>query len=83
MSLVGIDFGIDEALAALGIKDVNEGTSTGSNNFSSGLLIESYSPVDGALIGKVRCTSKADFEKVVRTAASAFEKWRSKPAPQR
>lgn len=83
MSIVGIDFGIDKALSELGIKDVNDGTSTGSNNFSSGLLLESYSPVDGALIGKVKCTSKADYEKVIRTAASAFEKWRVKPAPQR
>ena len=42
-----------EALKALGIKEINDGTSTGSNCFSSGEIIESYSPVDGQLIGKV------------------------------
>ena len=47
MSKIAADFGIHDALKKLGIKDVNEGTSTGSNNFSSGDIISSYSPVDG------------------------------------
>ena len=47
-------FGIQEALAQLGLKEMNEGTSTGSNNFSSGDVLESFSPVDGRLIGKVK-----------------------------
>ena len=33
------DFGIKEALLELGIKDINEGTSSGSNNFSNGEII--------------------------------------------
>jgi aldehyde dehydrogenase (NAD+) len=43
----------------LGIKDVNEGTSTGLN----GEILESYSPVDGQLIAKVKTTTAADYEK--------------------
>ena len=54
MEAVATDFGIQEALKQLGVKDINEGTSTGSNNFSNGEIIESYSPVDGKLIGKVK-----------------------------
>ncbi len=83
MSKIATAFGLTDALKALGIKDINEGTSTGSTNFSSGEIIESYSPVDGALIGKVKTTSKADYEKVMTTATSAFKTWRQKPAPLR
>ena len=41
MEAVSADFGIKEALKQLGVKDINEGTSTGSNNFSNGEIIES------------------------------------------
>ena len=57
------DFGMKEALLELGLKDINDGTSTGSNNFSNGEIIESYSPVDGKLIGKVKSTTKEDLRK--------------------
>jgi len=83
MQAVATDFGIAEALKALGIKDINEGTSTGSNNFSNGELIESYSPVDGKLIAKVKSTTKEDYEKVMGVATTAFKTWRLTPAPQR
>ena len=77
------DFGIKEALDILGVKDVNDGTSTGQHNFSNGEVIESYSPVDGKLIGKVKTTTKEDYDKVMKTASAAFVSWRSKPAPLR
>ena len=77
------DFGIKEALDILGVKDVNDGTSTGQHNFSNGEVIESYSPVDGKLIGKVKTTTKEDYDKIMKTASAAFVSWRSKPAPLR
>ena len=83
MEAVVTDFGIKEALEQLGVKDINEGTSTGSNWFSNGEAIESYSPVDGNLIGKVKTTTSEDFEKMMSVATSAFKTWRTKPAPQR
>ena len=52
------DFGIQEALEKLCGKEINEGSSTGSQWFSNGDIIESYSPVDGKLIGKVKTTTK-------------------------
>ena len=83
MSTIASQFGMQEALQALGIKEVNDGTSTGSNSFSSGEIIESYSPVDGQLIGKVKTTTAADYEKVMQSATEAFKSFRAMPAPQR
>lgn len=76
-------FGIREALRQLGIKDINEGTSTGNHHFASGELLESYSPVDGQLIGKVRQSTPADYEKAMQSAVEAFKTFRVMPAPQR
>jgi aldehyde dehydrogenase (NAD+) len=83
MSTIASQFGMPEALKALGIKEINDGTSTGSNSFSSGKIIESYSPVDGQLIGKVKTTTAADYEKVMQSATAAFKSFRAMPAPQR
>lgn len=83
MTLIAVDFGIEEALDKLGVKNENNGTSTGSNNFSSGEIIESFSPVDGLLIGKVKSTSESDYERVIEAATDAFQVWRKKPAPER
>ena len=77
------DFGIKEALAQLGLKDINDGTSTGSVNFSNGEIIESYSPVDGKLIGKVKASTREDYDKAMDAATSAFKTFRAMPAPQR
>lgn len=83
MATVTVDLGIQEALKALKIKDINEGTSTGSHFFSTGETLDSFSPVDGGKIASVRTTSKADFDKVMAAATEAFKTWRLKPAPQR
>ncbi|NNK40687.1 MAG: aldehyde dehydrogenase family protein, partial [Winogradskyella sp.] len=83
MEALATDFKIKEALQSLGVKDVNQGTSTGSDWFSEGDIIESYSPVDGKLIGAVKTTTKKDYDKVMEAATSAFKTWRTMPAPQR
>ncbi|HPF96527.1 MAG: aldehyde dehydrogenase family protein [Mangrovimonas sp.] len=83
MEAIATDFGIEKALKQLGVKEVNEGTSTGSRWFSNGELIESYSPVDGQLIGKVKTTTKEDYETMMGTALEAFKTWRLMPAPKR
>ncbi len=77
------DFGIDKAIQELGLQEINEGTSTGSVNFSNGEIIESYSPVDGKLIGKVKASTKEDYERVMEAATAAFDTFRVMPAPQR
>jgi aldehyde dehydrogenase (NAD+) len=83
MSTIAQQFGMTEALEILGIKAVNEGTSTGNNWFSGGELIESYSPVDGQLIAKVKASTEADYEKVMQSATEAFKTFRLMPAPKR
>ena len=74
---------IKKSLQALNIKDLNFGVSTGQESFGEGAKIDSYSPVDGALIGSVTSCSKSNYDKVINTSAAAFEYWRKEPAPKR
>ncbi len=63
----------------------NLGLCTGtqwSGSQSSGLF-ESFSPVDGKLIGTVYKASRADYETMISTAERAFPIWRQLPAPKR
>ena len=83
MSNIATEFGMDKALKELGLQEINDGSSTGSENFASGETIASHTPVDGALIGKVRTTSREDYENVMQTATTAFKEWRQIPAPRR
>ena len=83
MAITELQFGIKEALSQLGIKESNEGSSTGLNHFSNGEILESYSPVDGQLIAKVKTSTAADYEKVMEAATTAFKQFRLMPAPQR
>src|SRR6478752_2593705 len=73
-----------EFLAQLNLKLDNTGTSTGSNTIAAtGEKIESYSPVNGKLIGSVSATSDDAYNKILETAQQAFLKWRKVPAPKR
>ena len=74
---------IENSLKKLGLSSHNIGTSTGSNNFSNGDFISSYSPADGKEIGTVSTTTLEDYNKVIESAQSAFKYWRTVPAPQR
>ena len=83
MSTVAKDFGMDQALKQLGLKAVNQGTSSGNTWYPGGAQIASYSPVDGALIGKVTTTTKEEYQTVIETAQKAFLSFRTMPAPLR
>lgn len=74
---------ITKELEKLGLREINNGTSTGSEWFSNGETLESYSPADGSLIGKVKASTKEDYEKVITKAEEAFKVWRTVPAPKR
>jgi len=78
-----LDNTLSKTLNTLGIKSKNKGVSTGQNNFGAGTVIQSFSPVNGALIAEVTTTSKEDFERVVKIASNAFNKFRTIPAPKR
>ena len=83
MTTIANQFGMKEALQELGIHAENQGTSTGNEWFANGSLLESYSPVDGQLIGKVKMTTADDYEKVMQSATEAFKTFRVMPAPKR
>jgi aldehyde dehydrogenase (NAD+) len=78
------NFGIQEALSGLGVRKKNPGVSTGSKWLRSGAdLIESYSPVDGKLIGAAYQADEKAYNKVVEQSVEAFREWRQWPAPKR
>ena len=71
-------------LKALHIENDNKGVSTGNQWITSaGEKIDSYSPVNGKLIGSINAADKNSYEKTIQTAEAAFKKWRMIPAPQR
>jgi len=70
-------------LKKLGLLKKNDGTWTGQKSSKSDTYIDSYSPVDGKLIGSVSVTTKREYERVVKAAQRASIKWRSIPAPKR
>jgi len=74
---------IKKTLSDLKIKDINNGSSTGSKSYGQGEIINSYSPVDGNLIGSVTTTTKEEYEKIMRCTTNAFKDWRLIPAPER
>lgn len=70
-------------ISKLGIKKLNNGTSTGLKSSTSKNYQPSPSPVDGQLIAAVSNTTPKEYEKVIRTAEKAFLTWRLMPAPKR
>ncbi len=71
-------------LQTLNIRQQNSGASTGTNWLNaSGEKIDSFSPVDGQLIGSIAAASKDDYEKVIEKARQAFFEWRLWPTPKR
>ncbi len=75
---------MEKILKELGLATVNSGSSTGGRWFNvNDNLIESYSPVDGKLIGKVSATTKEEYETIIATAETAYKEWRMTPGPLR
>ena len=74
---------LNKTLRVLGVKEMNNGTSVGSESFGGGTVISSVSPVDGNIIGCVTETTPEEYKIVMSSAASAFKEWRIKPAPLR
>ena len=73
-----------QILKDLRLEKHNRGVSTGTEWLHcEGELIESYSPVDGKLIGSVETTTREIYDSIIQKAQEAFEKWRLWPAPKR
>ncbi|WP_070138391.1 L-piperidine-6-carboxylate dehydrogenase [Crocinitomix algicola] len=84
MATMTVGTEIKEVLEQLGLKENNNGASTGKGWFSSnGEEIKSFSPVDGTLIGSVKSATLADYETAITKGQAAFKEWREIPAPKR
>ena len=82
--LTATSFDIESTLKRLGINNINPGACTGTQWFdTTGDIIESYSPADGTLIGKIRQGTADDYEKIIALSQEAFKKWQLVPAPKR
>ena len=70
-------------LSRLGIEAETGGAYDGSFRASGSGVFESRSPIDGALLGKVRSATEADWERVIEGSRKAFLSFRHVPAPVR
>jgi len=84
MTTTSITSEIRETLKQLGLKEINNGACTGTYWLDTkGEIIDSFSPVDGQLIGKIKQATAEDYETIMQQAEKAFKNWRTIPAPQR
>ena len=49
----------------------------------NGFVLSNRSPIDGKEIGRIRSATRDEYESVVGRAVTAFQKWRTWPAPRR
>jgi aldehyde dehydrogenase (NAD+) len=72
-------------LDSLGLGETNPGTWFGNDGSEdvSAPLIESYNPANGELIGSVRSTTAAEYDRLVNLSRDAFREWRKIPGPVR
>ncbi|HIA27721.1 MAG TPA: aldehyde dehydrogenase family protein [Planctomycetes bacterium] len=73
----------EEFLNVLGISRENPGAFAGEWRQPSGNWIDSCSPHDGELIGRVAASSIEDYEVAIEVSRAAFGEWRNWPAPRR
>ena len=77
---------INETLKALGLRDHNPGTWSGSRGWSketTGALIDSVNPATGQRLAQIRGATAVDYEHVLSDAVRAAQQWRQVPAPKR
>ena len=70
----------------LGLSETNAGVWTSDGgwvNDASAPLIESVNPANGEVLGRVRCATAADYERLIASARRSFDHWRTVPAPKR
>jgi aldehyde dehydrogenase (NAD+) len=68
---------------ALGIDETNDGAFNGEWLKTTGSSIESATPIDGSVLGRVHSAGQEGYERVVSAAQAAFAAWRMVPAPKR
>jgi L-aminoadipate-semialdehyde dehydrogenase len=77
---------IIDPLQALGLRDINPGSWSGTHGWSrqtAGPLIDSINPATGKRLAQVRGATAEDYEQVLGAAVAAAAEWRRVPAPKR
>jgi len=75
---------IKAVLNKLGLSELNQGVSTGTEWFETkGAVTSSVSPIDGKEIAKVQNATMDDYEMVMTKAQEAYKVWKLVPAPER
>jgi aldehyde dehydrogenase (NAD+) len=72
-----------DILDRLGIREIVDGSCGREWIRCSGPELESVSPIDESVLGRVRTARSSDYETVVAEAQHTFAQWRMLPAPQR
>jgi aldehyde dehydrogenase (NAD+) len=67
----------------LGIEENNDGAFNGQWLKTDGEIIQSITPIDGSVLGRVKTTAVEDYDIVTAAALEAFETWKMVPAPSR
>src|SRR5688500_10357491 len=70
-------------LTQLGLSNDNFGASYGTFVPTGGDWVESISPVDCKLMGRVKLATAHDYDAVMAKVLGSFDKWRQAPAPVR
>ena len=70
-------------LETLGIQQENPGVFAAGWRTPSDNWLESTSPVDGSVLGKVSLATLEDYQETVKSTEAAFKEWRTWPAPRR
>lgn len=78
-----IEFDLYNIKNALQLNNSQAGSSIGSDWFANGNSIQSFSPVDGSLIGTVKLSNQQDYNLIISTAEKASKYLRNIPPPKR
>src|SRR5262245_13426554 len=73
----------DAVLSRLGLREVNDGASSGSPLPCRGGELVSLNPATGEPLGRVHMAAADDYETLATRAQEAFEGWRAVPPPAR
>src|SRR2546427_1859059 len=71
-----------DVLRKVGLEKENPGVSCGEW-LGSGKALQSSSPIDGRTLATVRTATPEEYERAVKRAKEAFQKWQTVPAPKR
>ena len=72
-----------KVLERLGLEEISSGAYSTDWMTPGGEILTSTSPIDGAVLGKVRMADSEDYDEIIFESLKTFRKWRMLPAPQR